>query len=130
MHRRCPPPLPARPDRREFRNASVRSDAASPLRAADEQDPQERAHAEQVLKVLSNSPDYAGQCQSILDNSSSPYAQHLAASSLLKMVTDQVRRFAPHSPPPPPRPLPRPSLPAPTGPYRPGPMGSRNSQGW
>merc|ERR1719420_493191 len=54
------------------------------------QDPQERSHAEQVLKVFSNSPDYAGQCQSILDNSSSPYAQHLAASSLLKMVTDQV----------------------------------------
>jgi len=52
------------------------------------QDPSERKHAENVLLVFSSSSEYAPQCKAILDNSSSPYAQMLASSSMLKIVTD------------------------------------------
>lgn len=52
------------------------------------QDHAERKHAETVLAVFSSSSEYAPQCKAILDNSSSPYAQLLASSSLLKVVTD------------------------------------------
>ncbi|GBG80488.1 hypothetical protein CBR_g30950 [Chara braunii] len=53
------------------------------------QDPAERAHAEQTLHCFSVNPEYISQCQFILDNSQSPYAQLLASSSLVKLVTDQ-----------------------------------------
>lgn len=53
------------------------------------QDHAERTHAESVLLVFSSSSEYAPQCKAILDNSSSPYAQLLASSSLLKIVTEQ-----------------------------------------
>jgi exportin-7 len=53
------------------------------------QDPTERKHAESVLVVFSSSQEYATQCKAILDSSSSPYAQLLASSSLLKIVTEQ-----------------------------------------
>lgn len=54
------------------------------------QDPVERSHAEQTLQVFSLNTDYIAQCQYILDNSESPYAQLLASSSLVKQVTDHV----------------------------------------
>eukprot|EP00897_Mesotaenium_endlicherianum_P004381 jgi/Mesen1/3971/ME000210S03214 len=54
------------------------------------QDPAERAHAEQTLQVFSVNSEYITQCQFILDSSSSPYAQLLAASSLVKQVTDHA----------------------------------------
>lgn len=52
--------------------------------------PQERAHAEQTLQVFSVNTDYISQCQYILDNSASPYAQLLASSSLVKLLTDNT----------------------------------------
>ncbi|GAQ78625.1 Nuclear transport receptor RanBP16 [Klebsormidium nitens] len=52
--------------------------------------PQERAHAEQTLAVFSVNTDYISQCQYILDNSASPYAQLLASSSLVKLLTDNT----------------------------------------
>eukprot|EP00899_Mesostigma_viride_P004716 jgi/Mesvir1/14245/Mv09683-RA.1 len=57
-------------------------------RLYNSQDPGERSHAEQTLRVFSASPDYVSQCQYILTNSASPYAQLLAASSLVKLVTE------------------------------------------
>ena len=39
--------------------------------------------------MFGTKPEYAVQCQAILDNSTSPYAHHLASSSLLKLVTEQ-----------------------------------------
>lgn len=53
-------------------------------------DPAERSHAEQTLLCFSTSTEYISQCQFILDNSSSPYAQVLASSSLVKQVTDHT----------------------------------------
>lgn len=52
--------------------------------------PQERAHAEQTLQVFSVNTEYISQCQYILDNSASPYAQLLASSSLVKLLTDNT----------------------------------------
>uniref|UniRef100_A0A1D1ZXG9 Importin N-terminal domain-containing protein n=1 Tax=Auxenochlorella protothecoides TaxID=3075 RepID=A0A1D1ZXG9_AUXPR len=52
------------------------------------QNPQDRLHAEQSLRVFTTSTDYVPHCKTILDVSSSPYAQLLAASSLLKVVTE------------------------------------------
>lgn len=52
------------------------------------QNPQERAQAEQLLRVFGTSTEYAAHCKAILDNSSSPYAQLLASSSLIKIVTE------------------------------------------
>lgn len=43
-----------------------------------------------MLKVFGQSPDYIAHCKTILDNSSSPYAQLLASSSLLKVVTEHT----------------------------------------
>lgn len=54
------------------------------------QDPAERAHAESTLACFSVNTEYIQQCQYILDNSSSPYAQLLASSSLVKQVTEHV----------------------------------------
>lgn len=48
----------------------------------------ERSHADQALKPFSSSPEYMVHCMTILDNSSSPYAQVFAASSMLKLVTE------------------------------------------
>ncbi len=48
----------------------------------------ERSHADQALKPFSSSPEYMVHCRTILDNSSSPYAQVFAASSMLKLVTE------------------------------------------
>jgi len=48
----------------------------------------ERKQAEHMLKVFSTNPEYATQCQMILQNSTSPYAQLLASSSLVRLVTD------------------------------------------
>eukprot|EP00898_Chlorokybus_atmophyticus_P001655 jgi/Chlat1/2490/Chrsp175S02362 len=66
------------------------------------QDPQERQHAERTLAVFSVNPEYISQCEYILTSSSSPYAQHLASSSLVKLISDnnialqprlQIRNF-------------------------------------
>eukprot|EP00891_Asterochloris_glomerata_P007395 jgi/Astpho2/7395/fgenesh1_pm.00114_%23_12_t len=49
---------------------------------------QERTQAEQFLRVFGLSTEYVSHCKAILDNSQSPYAQLLASSSLLKVVTE------------------------------------------
>ncbi|CAK0751589.1 hypothetical protein CVIRNUC_002079 [Coccomyxa viridis] len=59
-------------------------------RLYNSQDAAERAHAEQVLRVFGQSTDYITACKTILDNSQSPYAQLLASSSLLKVITDHT----------------------------------------
>lgn len=83
------------------------------------QDPQERAQAEQLLRVFGQSTEYIAHCkvcrfcglqgvslvalsvrdltfpgfvQAILDNSQSSYAQLLASASLLKVVTEHTIR--------------------------------------
>lgn len=50
-------------------------------------DHDERSAAEQALQSFSMNADYIPECQFILDNSNSPYAQHLASSSLIKQVS-------------------------------------------
>ena len=52
-------------------------------------DPAVRAEAETSLAVFSQSLDYVPQCQAILRGTSSPYAQMMVASSLLRLVSDQ-----------------------------------------
>jgi len=54
------------------------------------QDAAERAHAETTLACFSLNTEYISQCQYILDNSSSPYTQFLASSSLVKQVTEHT----------------------------------------
>ncbi|CAM6032695.1 unnamed protein product [Sphagnum compactum] len=54
------------------------------------QDAAERAHAETTLACFSQNSEYISQCQYILENSSSPYTQFLASSSLVKQVTDHT----------------------------------------
>ncbi|KAL4534670.1 hypothetical protein Ndes2526A_g05549 [Nannochloris sp. 'desiccata'] len=54
------------------------------------QNPAERSRAEEVLKVFGMSPEYVTHCKTILDNSTSPYAQLLASSSLLKVTTEHT----------------------------------------
>lgn len=49
-------------------------------------DPAERAHAESMLACYSVNTEYIQQCQYILVNSSNPYGQLLASSSLVKQV--------------------------------------------
>ena len=51
------------------------------------QDPAERAQVEISLACFSQNTEYISQCQFILDNSASPYAQLFASSSLVKQVT-------------------------------------------
>jgi len=53
-------------------------------------DPGERSAAEQALLCFSTNTDYISHCQQILDESQSPYAQLLASSSLVKLVTDNA----------------------------------------
>ena len=57
-------------------------------RLYNSQDPAERSRVEQTLLVFSTNVEYISQCQYVLDNSSSPYAQLLASSSLVKQVSD------------------------------------------
>mmetsp|Transcript_8801 Transcript_8801/g.18815 ORF Transcript_8801/g.18815 Transcript_8801/m.18815 type:complete len:1064 (-) Transcript_8801:979-4170(-) len=52
------------------------------------QSQQERAQVEQMLGVFSQSVDYIAHLKAILDNSSSPYAQHMASTALLKIATE------------------------------------------
>ncbi|MCO5551769.1 hypothetical protein L7F22_005272 [Adiantum nelumboides] len=59
-------------------------------RLYNSQDSSERAHAESTLQCFSVNTDYISQCQFILNNTSSPYAQMLASASLLKQVTDHT----------------------------------------
>ena len=90
--------------------------AGTPEPGRPPQAPQERAAAEQLLRVFGQSTNYVAHCkvrrprlgragwgrvrggtgrtcaQAILDNSRSAYAQLLAASSLLKVVTEQTLR--------------------------------------
>ena len=42
----------------------------------------------QLLRPFGTSTEYIPQCRAILDASSNPYAQHFAASSLLKLLTE------------------------------------------
>mmetsp|Transcript_24027 Transcript_24027/g.60483 ORF Transcript_24027/g.60483 Transcript_24027/m.60483 type:complete len:1061 (+) Transcript_24027:348-3530(+) len=50
----------------------------------------ERSQAEGALRVFGMSTDYIPQCKAILDSSASPYAQLMASSSLLKLVTEHT----------------------------------------
>lgn len=59
-------------------------------RLYNSQDSSERARAESTLQCFSVNTDYISQCQFILDNTSSPYAQMLASSSLVKQVTEHT----------------------------------------
>ena len=52
------------------------------------QNPQERSHADQMLKAFGTSPEYMAHCKAVLDMSSDAYAQVFAASSMLKLVTE------------------------------------------
>lgn len=52
------------------------------------QNHQERQSVEQMLAVFGQSTDHIVQLKAILDTSSSPYAQHMAATNLLKMATE------------------------------------------
>ncbi|CAK9199269.1 unnamed protein product [Sphagnum troendelagicum] len=54
------------------------------------QDSEERALVETTLACFSLNTEYISQCQYILDNSSSPYTQFLASSSLVKQVTEHA----------------------------------------
>ncbi|GAB4820934.1 hypothetical protein N2152v2_007980 [Parachlorella kessleri] len=53
-------------------------------------DPTERSQAEQMLKVFGMSTEYVAHCKTILDISNSPYAQLLASSSLIKVITEHT----------------------------------------
>eukprot|EP01114_Cavostelium_apophysatum_P014128 TRINITY_DN3584_c0_g1_i2.p1 TRINITY_DN3584_c0_g1~~TRINITY_DN3584_c0_g1_i2.p1 ORF type:complete len:1107 (+),score=249.53 TRINITY_DN3584_c0_g1_i2:122-3442(+) len=48
---------------------------------------EERSEAEKALSPFSLSPEYVQQAKLLLDNATSPYAQHFAASSITKLVT-------------------------------------------
>lgn len=50
----------------------------------------ERQQAEATLRVFGVSTEYIPQCKAILDSSNSPYAQLMASSSLLKLVTEHT----------------------------------------
>uniref|UniRef100_A0A061RU54 Ran-binding protein n=1 Tax=Tetraselmis sp. GSL018 TaxID=582737 RepID=A0A061RU54_9CHLO len=50
----------------------------------------EREQAEGSLRAFGLSTEYIPQCKAILDSSSSPYAQMMASSSLLKLVTEHT----------------------------------------
>ena len=58
-------------------------------------DPAERQRAEASLRGFSASADFIPQCSLILDNSSSPFALHLASSSLFKLFTTFFSTFSP-----------------------------------
>eukprot|EP00803_Ostreobium_quekettii_P004119 evm.model.scf_281.4 EVM.evm.TU.scf_281.4 scf_281:37255-51104(+) len=57
-------------------------------RLYNSQVPEERAQAEQHLRMFGASTEGINACKAILDNSQSAYAQLLASSSLLKIVTE------------------------------------------
>jgi len=83
-----PPPPPRR--LAAARSAALPPSSPShfhpPARRA--QDPQERAQAELALKPFATA-EYAPHCKAVLDASASPYAQLLAAASLLRIVAEQ-----------------------------------------
>ena len=54
----------------------------------------ERQQAEAALRVFGMSTEYIPQCKMVLDSSNSPYAQLMASSSLLKLVTEHTLNAA------------------------------------
>jgi exportin-7 len=52
------------------------------------QDAAQRSQTEQMLRPFGTSTEYIPQCRAILDASSNPFAQHFAAASLLKLLTE------------------------------------------
>eukprot|EP00727_Mastigamoeba_balamuthi_P004604 m51a1_g14141 putative importin- n-terminal domain-containing protein (1269) ;mRNA; r:288-5005 len=56
-------------------------------------DPGERQRAEGALKITAPSAAALAQCQFILENSSSPYAQLLGTSTLLRLMSDHWNTF-------------------------------------
>lgn len=52
------------------------------------QDPATRTHAEGVLRMFSASADAIPQCRLVMDSTSNAYAQMMASSSLMKIVTE------------------------------------------
>lgn len=43
-----------------------------------------------MLRAFTTNTEYIPQCKAILDASASPYAQHFAASSLTRLVTENA----------------------------------------
>ncbi len=43
-----------------------------------------------MLRAFGTNTEYIPQCRAILDGSSNPYAQHFAASSLVKLLTENT----------------------------------------
>ena len=41
-----------------------------------------------MLRAFGTNTEYIPQCRAILDGSSNPYAQHFAAASLIKLLTE------------------------------------------
>jgi hypothetical protein len=82
-----PPPPPRRRLQRRRRRTALLTLPPRPRRVRL-QDPQERAQAELALKPFATA-EYAPHCKAVLDASASPYAQLLAASSLLRIVAEQ-----------------------------------------
>jgi exportin-7 len=79
-------------------DATLRENIAQLDRLADtlynSHDPEKRSHAEAALRGFSSSPDFIPQCSLILDNSTSPFALHLASSSLFKLFTQFNSTFS------------------------------------
>lgn len=48
-----------------------------------------RSACSQMLRPFGTSTEYISQCRAVLDASSNPFAQHFAAASLLKVLTEQ-----------------------------------------
>jgi hypothetical protein len=55
-----------------------------------------RAEAERQLSVFSQNPEMLDQARMILDRSTQPFAQHVAATAMTKLLTLNWGRFTSH----------------------------------
>jgi hypothetical protein len=55
---------------------------------------EQRAEAERQLSVFSSNPEMLDQARMILEQSQQPYAQHLAATAMSKLLTANWGRFS------------------------------------
>lgn len=55
---------------------------------------EQRAEAERQLSVFSSNPEMLDQARMILETSQQPYAQHLAATAMSKLLTANWARFS------------------------------------
>ena len=54
----------------------------------------QRAEAERQLSLFSSNPEMLDQARMVLENSQQPYAQHMAATSMSKLLTANWSRFS------------------------------------